>query len=1572
MLLSYLVFFGQVAFPYDLEWKLIDSLMIKKNLPKSALIEVNKVYTAAKKDNQEAQLVKAIIYKNHLQETNGQKINDERNNLESEITSAPPRVAALLKSIEAEELFQYLQGHRYQFRNRTAVIADTSRDITTWTINRLSDSISALYLSSLDRSDILKKTPLENFNAVLIPGNSRELRPTLFDLLAWRALDYFRMNFNGEPGSSTENQLPENPALFSEAPFFMHYGFYSKDSLSNQLISLRIFQQLLKFHSRDIRLDAWINVDINRIRFVYQMAQMPEKDSLYMNALKRITTQFGTLAATSEAWFLQAQWWYDQGSRYDPLKDSLHRFDFTNAVTICEKVLRHPDSSEGKFMCGRMLNVIRKRSFNLKIEQINIPNSPFRILLSYKNMNHLYGRIIRIDDATKESLDQSDGRKFWHRLREMSVEKYFQQEVPDTKDYQQHRVEIRVGGLTSGQYVLLASSDAAFSDSASMVMLTFFCSNIAFVKNGMDYFVLDRDSGHPLKSVNVKSFFQRYENGKPVYHPLKTYQTDQHGYFHLSTAKEFSNRVKLEFNIGKDYLSNTQYLYYSREDQNDSRNTQKIRDDIFTDRSIYRPGQTVYFKSILITRDLKTKKYRAAGQQDSKIFLLDVNRQKIDSLLLKSNDFGSMQGTFKLPQNLLNGEFTILDEHSGDEKTFSVEEYKRPSFYVVYDSVKESYRVGDSVKLSGSVLAYAGNSIDKATLTYRVYRESRFPYPWMFKYYPSASETEITFGESATDGNGEFNIQFIARPDRSVSKSTKPIYYYRIESTVTDMNGETGSATTTIAASYQSFEILSSISDESRMPRDSLYNIPVTTINAAGVFIKEKLSVSVINLKGPSRLVRKRYWEQPDQFIMSEGDFIKSFPYDEFKNESDIKSWNAGRVIYSHADSTTGNGSFNLDKEAISSLQPGWYLVEFRAKDLDGEEIIDKKYIEIIDNAANTGSLSYNRIKEENKTGEPGTSITIQTGSDATDLYVIRVKQTISDSAIRYSYYNLDQHINHSAIEIRENDRGGFAINDVFVKNNRWYMSVHNIAVPWANKELKISYQTWNDKTKPGSREQWRIKIAGYKKDEVIAEVLTSMYDASLDQFVNHSWTVPDIYPVFNLRNTWDNSSNFSDVLSQMRSDAEPFPDGGVQNINDELLNFKEALAGGGGIRTMSAIVPEKSEMYVASRAPGNDLKSASVYFSSPKIVKDEEVQKEAKPSVDNMNQNNDVQVQIRKNFNETVFFKPDLKTDAQGNVTVTFTMPDALTKWKWMLLANTKDLSFGYSEKFVLTQKELMVQTNMPRFFRAGDTMMLPVKLANLSSQRLDGTIELQWLDADNNLRVDSILGNIKSSQPFNINASQSGVVFFPLIVPAHFTEPLLYRAIAKANIKDADFSDGEENVIPVLSNRILVTESLSLNMNTQKEKHFRFEKLLTSGESATLQNQSLIVEYTTNPAWYAVQSLPYLIEFPYECAEQTFNRFYANALASHVVQVSPAIHAIFEKWKNTDMSALLSNLQKNEELKTILLRETPWVLESQTETQQKKTLALLFDVIKMRDALKSALGKLQQMQSESGGFAW
>ena len=1463
IVMGYLFSFSQSGFPYDQEWKRIDSLMNKKNLPKSALLEVNKVYAAAKKDKQEAEWVKAIIYKSHLQEAEDRDINLSIKDLEGEISTAPPSVKALLKSIEAEELFQYLQSHRYQVQNRTAIITDTSTDISTWTITGFEMEIRSLYLSSLDDAVQLQRTKVDTFDAILIKGNARDLRPTLFDLLAWRALDYFRMDLSGELKTS-DDQLMENSALFSEAPFFMHFGFSKTDSASNHLLAVRIYQQLLRFHAKDLRLDAWIDADISRIRFAYQYAQIQEKDSLYMNALARITRQFGTLSVTAEAWYLQAQWWAGRASSYDPIQDTAHRYDYLNAITLCNQAIRQPDSSEGKSHCEQLIKNIEEINFNIYSEKENIPNLPFRVMVYYKNLNHLYARIIRIDEATRESFEENAyNTGNWSKWSRYPFEKMFMQSLPETDDHQAHRAEIKIDGLPAGQYALLTSSDSVFSEKGFMAINTFFCLFIAFVVNGLDYFVLDRNSGHPLKGVKIKSSLRENKNGHVTYKPGKIYQSDAHGYFQLGNHKGYIAQ-RLEFYFGKDYLSDSRYLYNNyKDDDNDdeydkdrkSYEADEMHDFLFMDRSIYRPGQTVYFKGLLATKDFKTHKHKIVAQKEIKILLKDVNQQTIDSLVLKSNDYGSFKGSFHLPQNLLNGEFSLYDKETLDQQSFSVEEYKRPSFYIEYDTVKNAFQIGDTIKLTGSALAYAGNNMNDARLSWRVYRETRYPYPWIIRKYPSRSNEEIAYGESNADSLGKFTIRFIAQPEKNTRKAAKPVFTYRVEATVTDDAGESRIAATTVSVSYQSFEIVSSLPVQSKMPRDSLYHVPVITRNASGVFQKENLRFSIYTLNDPHRLIRKRYWEQPDQFVMPETEFVRYFPNDEYRNESDIKTWKPGSIVFEKTDSTNADGLMSIDKKSLGLLDAGWYVFEFKAVDKDGDEIIDKKYVEITLKDMKSSVLSYNIIPYQQIASEPGMTVRIQTGSDAKDIYVIRAKQVTADTATKYSFYNMNQGINDSEFALKESDRGGFALNDIFVINNRWYTIEHFFIIPWTNKELGISYQSWKDKTQPGNKEQWKIRISGNKKDQLAAEVLTSMYDASLDQFKPHAWSVPDLYPVYRKENAWDGINNFNDGYSIVRPSGEYKPPDYRLTVYDALINLGSAYLPGILQGRVSGIAVSPTTQKGGGRESNDVVVTgySTTKKTSVAILHNQDEEKERTAA--DVGQPGEEKMQIRKNFNETAFFQPDLKTDTQGNVEINFTIPDALTKWKWMVLANTKDLAFGYAEKLVITQKEFMVQSNMPRFFREGDTMLLPVKLANLSTHGLSGTVQLEWLDAANNQPVDTILGNINAARTFNVNASQSGIVFFPAVIPAHFNRTLLYRITARTGTSGSEYSDGEENIVPVLSNRMLVTESLPLNMDGQKAKRFQFEKLIKSKERATLQSQSLTVEYATSPVWYAVQ---------------------------------------------------------------------------------------------------------------------
>ena len=342
--------------------------------------------------------------------------------------------------------------------------------------------------------------------------------------------------------------------------------------------------------------------------------------------------------------------------------------------------------------------------------------------------------------------------------------------------------------------------------------------------------------------------------------------------------------------------------------------------------------------------------------------------------------------------------------------------------------------------------------------------------------------------------------------------------------------------------------------------------------------------------------------------------------------------------------------------------------------------------------------------------------------------------------------------------------------------------------------------------------------------------------------------------------------------------------------------------------------------------------------------------------------------VQIRKDFNETAFFYPQLLTNEKGEIVIKFKIPEALTRWRMMGLAYTKDLKYGQIEKTLVTQKDLMLFTNAPRFLREGDQMDFSAKISNISDHDLSGMAELHFFDALTMQPVDDKMGLGGQAIPFAVKQGLSSPVSWQVKIPEGL-QAVVYRITAAAGT----FSDGEEAAIPVLTNRMLVTESLPLPVNSMQQKKFKFEKLINSGKpGSTLRNYRLTLEYTPNPAWYAVQALPYLMEYPYECSEQVFSRYYANSLATFIANSDPKIKNVFESWKNITPDALRSNLEKNEELKSVLLQESPWVREATSESDRKQRISLLFDVNRMASEQAIALKKLREMQSENGGWPW
>lgn len=1576
--------------PYSTLWKNVEKFETK-GLTKSAWKEVNNIYKKAQKDNNDAQQIKACMYM--IRYRSMVEEDSKVNNIffvDTLIRNAKVPAKNILQSMQGQMYWQYIQNNRYKIYSRTELKEEKSNDIETWSLAKLNKTASQLYHASLTNELILKATKLNEFDPIIIKGeNTRHLRPTLYDFLTHRALQYFVNDESYIIKPSYRFELNEE-AIYTPAKTFCAATFKSNDTTSNHLVALQLFQNILSFHLNDENPDALIDAELNRLQFVNQYAILTNKEMLYELALKQIEDNYPNNEQAARAMYNRSMIYYNRGLTYSPNGNTDHQYELKRAKDLCEKAYKQFPKSEGGINCRNLINRIVEPTLSLHTEKVNVPNQPFRSLVQYKNVPTLYVRIIKTNKEELKEINQiKEYAKRWEKFTSLKSFTSQQIQLPNLNDYQQHATEIKIDKLNKGIYIILAGTKENFSLENNVITKQItYVSAISYINQANNYYVVNRETGLPIDKATIQVWEQKYDYQKSEYTPTKaeSYTSDKNGFFLLKNKTEYRN-ILLQVKTSNDELFTDDNHYDHVYNSYEQEEVEEPETFLFTDRSIYRPGQTVYFKGIVVEKNKYANKSKVVSGFSSNVKLMDANNQLVKEVHLTTNEYGSYNGSFKLPEGVLNGDFTIEDATTVNSKDFKVEEYKRPKFFTEIKKPTGTYRLFDSVSVIGNAKAYAGNNIDGAKVTYRVVRKVRFPIWWGWgrtmgkRSYPYAGyeEMEITNGESITDSKGEFSIRFKAIPDERIDKKNQPTFYYEVSADVTDLNGETRSGETSIAVSYQALQL--NINLPEKINADSLNNLLISSKNTNDLFEKATVDVSIQKVESPKKIFRTRYWDAPDQFIMSKEEYYSYFPYDLYDNENEMTSWKIAEKVLNVSDTTSENNNFKIQNPTLKS---GWYKIIATTKDKYGEEVRAEKYIQIINTKEKNKLYQPIQVQVKKTTLEPGEKIeySIKTGLD--NVWMIHTISKMNEQ-FKTDYPSITASKDfENIVPVTENDRGGITMNYAFVQHNRIYQGTEGFNVPWNNKELKITYETFREKILPGSTEKYSVKISGYKGEKIAGEILASMYDASLDQFAEHSWQKPYIWPSMNSYFNWQGASfnqTYAEEFRDIKAKYLSSPNRSYDQLLFTAFGNDNIRLRGGVYKTESAAMDQQTKAVAAMSMKENlnevvvmgygSVKKKDVTGSVTTIKANDAPSKTPSPKEEN--------IQIRKNFNETAFFFPDLKTDSLGNVSFSFSIPEALTKWKLMTLAHTKDVSSVYAENFVVTQKPLMVQPNAPRFMREGDKMEFSAKIVNLESKALSGSAILELIDANTNKPVDGWFKNVFPVQYFTAEAGQSTVVKFPIDIPVNYNSAILYRIKANAQIPDyqstASFSDGEEMALPVLTNRMLVTESLPINVRKTNKKEVVFDKLLYSNSSAaltTLTHHALTVEYTSNPIWYAVQALPYLMEYPYECAEQTFNRYYANTLASFITRATPKIKSVFDKWKNIDSAALVSNLEKNEELKSALLQETPWVLDAKNESQQKKNIALLFDMVKLSSEGDKAVSKLKELQSPNGGFVW
>jgi uncharacterized protein YfaS (alpha-2-macroglobulin family) len=1661
---------------YDQLWENVFQLEMEA-LTQSALKAVQTIQAKAQKEGNTQQEIKALLFTSKyilmLEEDAKLKVVTQ---FKEKIATTTAPEKNLLESYLANLYWQYFQQNRYRFYNRTALAEPVdSVDFRTWDTTTLFNEITRHFQYSLEQPSLLQKTPIEAYSILLYeqPGSDR-YRPTLFDLLAHTALDFFKTDENSITQPADKFEI-DDPELLCDAYVFAHLTLATSDRTSLQAQALQIYQQLVAFHFETPKLDALVAIDIDRLKFIYENAIFEQKDQRYMDVLTHAEQLLRAHETSTLYTFERAKLLQQQGNQFSVgtgADNKNDRWKLKEAVTLCDQAMALFPGSLGAQKCEALKSQILAPSLALTAERYISTQTLSRLLVNYKNKDAIYLRVLKISQKEWETLNSTyPESKQLDFLKSLKASTTWKAELKNEGDHQTHGMEIPLPPLANGQYIILASSTKEMSKvdidlfAFTKIQATDVALNERNTTNKKVYQVFDRNNGQPISNAKVNLYYTRNHMDSLL---TKTLVTNAQGVAELLLQKDgFSaQNIKVEANGETAFFGNS----YINPKQRPTKDRISYKTFLFHDRAIYRPGQPIYFKGICVERD--GDKSILATEELVTVSLFDANDQKVQEMDVQTNAYGSFSGEFILPERGLNGQFHLeVYGASGiihDYFFFAVEEYKRPNFQVSFLPITQTYKVNDSVTMKGMAQAFAGSSISHGKVVYRVLRRVNYP-PWFGRHRPFhiVGPQEIAFGETQTDHNGGFSFPFLAIPDKSSNLKDQPIFSYEVSAEITDINGETHSALTTVNVGYHAMTAKINVSPQLNKAQKE-HTITLQTQNLNGQDVAATGTLKMYKLQAPDRVLRQRPWPAPDYRQWDRATFIKMYPHEAYDQEQDQNTWAKAEKVWEQPFNTGQNTTLTLKN--TKKWPTGQYVLVLETTDAFGQPVTAEAHTQLYDATSKTLADQQLFAVRTNKADyQIGDTARVTFYTNVKDLYLtywVEKKKEIQ----KIGMLHLTE--GHAAITIpvTKEDIGGFAVNYSFSAFDDYRSGTVAMAVPYPSTELQITASTFRDKIEPGTDETWGFAIKGPQGERVAAELLASMYDASLDQFVGHQWYFNPLnrnyyYPIsqasanlsygteyFRVYNQYMAMPNIPEQqfdrlewfglhlgnvpnaqrtylrrwgnrmktkVSTDNSVPKGYVKGIVYDITGEPLTGVNVLVKGTTQGTVTdfdghfMIQATSGDTlvfsylgYTSLAQPLNEGNVLSIFMQEDSsaleevvitgygnqkqrsltgaLSEDSSAPREAEMDIPfqgkvaGMTGEKDPVLEqatmtlplpldgipTRKNLQETAFFFPHLETDAEGTVRFSFKTPEALTRWNLQLLAHTKTLKHAAQTYSTVTQKELMVLPNLPRFLREGDTITLISKIANLSDQPLSGQAQLELTHAITGAVRNDVLKNTPKSQLFHVDANGNTTVSWQLVVPEDLPA-VQYKILAKT----ATFSDGQQDILPVLSNRMLVTETLPMWVGSGEKKSFTLEKL-KNNPTSTGKNHKLTLEVTSNPIWYAIQALPFLMEYPYECSEQTFARYYANALASHIATSSPKVKQVFEQWRNSD--ALLSNLEKNQELKAMLIEETPWLRDAQSETDQKKRIALLFDMNKMRNEQTRTLQKLKDNQLPSGGWPW
>ncbi|SIT00445.1 Uncharacterized conserved protein YfaS, alpha-2-macroglobulin family [Kaistella chaponensis] len=1493
---------------YDGQWKKVienyHSGQYKSNLP--IILDIQK---QAMKEENAIQLIRSL--KAEFSIIN-QTYDDTQNDSSTKFFS---KLQGLDKNLKGDDrlVFDVLLGeffsdfyHRSQWEinQRTNINNQDLSQIETWSKldfkNYLGKHFSALNTKSGD----LKKVPMSKYKIIFEETEDLDYFPTLFDWNAMKEIDFLSNSQLFTPNELKENQ-PKIGGIYSE------------------LIAKNEGNSKLYFQHQKLKDDCAISKCKDKIQQLQNLVQSPVKGDYKVLVVAEIIDRLTADQKYSEALVL--------------IKNT--KQEYANS-TFINSILNRENS-------------ILQPNLTIHFENHTQSEKSIHLVAEAKNVSKFSLNIFEVKNDEQNFLkyvaNQYDKRLFSAVKKNLVRKESFNLE--NLNDYKTHKTSLEIKPLPSGiylvEYVVEGSIQENFYFIATKSRIIYSKKNDQKVTDNQLQ-IVNRENGKSISNNDLKIFESADQKTATFYNT----KTDQNAVFKFPVSKDqryYRTYLVLQ-PATNDY--NLMQVYGDQYYNEPKKGEEKNLSQIFIDRGIYRPGQIVYFK--VINTKLSMGKESVAVGTKQKITLSDANGEEISSQQFTTNEFGSYHGSFTLPNGKLNGEFSldVDSDNLNDDATkyFKVEEYKRPKFEVTFEPIKEEYKYGQTVELNGKAMMFSGVSLSNATVNYEIKKQNiRWRYFW---WYPRGNDNQNSIlGEVKTNDKGEFTIKIDLKKDETLEGIQ--IDNYEVNASVTDINGETQSATENVkVASVSHYIKTDDIKDSFN---DEQIKVKVETKNYNDQNLKKSYQVKLSKLQPKERIFRTNFENEiQDMPKLSKAEFIQKFPHDYFSKEE--KEWKTQSVIL--------NGEKRSEESLdLGKLSAGNYKLELF--NIEGKDTIKtEKTFAVYDKKSLSDSqkpfLKVIHPKTEYQRNEKAKIYVYSAIPDAlVKIYkqngngeTVTEQTSFKNGVLEYEVsFPKDESIDQINVQFQL-----VAFNDVKTESV-------NLKIMSDKKPLRIETVTFRDKLQPNSKEKWTVKVLGVDKEKINAEVLANMYDKSLDQFAVNSYSWQQLYQRYFLMNSYGINENLSQEFYNRRvpyleQKSVNFPnfnwfDGGIYGIP---LIMKQ-LETSAGIMNQEGV---KKANYAAPPPPPSTAAKAEVAMDAVIVTalsgKASGIEISKRENLD--------KIPVRQNLNETAFFYPNLMTDKDGNVTFEFTSPEALTQWKLMFLAHTKDARSATLEKSVVTQKEFSVTPNYPRFLREGDELNLQSKLSSLVSKPLSGTAQLQILDAFTNEDISSKF-NLKDTQKsFELKENGNEVVNWTVKVPNNVSS-IIFKIVAKAG----DFSDGEQKAIAILPNRMLVTDAVPIFVKEGQTKTFTLENL-AKNTSTTATNFSNTLELTTNPIWEIMFALPSLKNDTNNSADVVFNKWFADVLASEIFKANPKLKTVFEEYQSKGL--LKSSLEKNQELKQLLLEETPWVLESKNETEQMEKLARLFDANTMRNSINDDWSELQKLQNPDGGFSW